>query len=279
VFTWGWNGHGQLGSGGTAVAAAPRAVEGLLGRVVAAVACGGFHTLAATTSGRLFAWGLGRDGQLGTGLRSSHVGPIAVEVEDPIVAIAAGHAHSAAVSKSGYPPLCFSPFSVVPPPALSAQPNKRSVCYTFGCGRDGRLGHGSQSEEYRPRAVKSLARVVVSAVTCGYAHTAALGREGSIWTCGKGQYGALGHGERTDGRTFRQVLAMGGVVAARVSCGGFHTAAVTVGGECFVWGDGSHHQLPVDAIDAFKPAAVRKFGKRAVTGVASGYRHTALCVT
>ena len=58
---------GQLGMGDTAGTLAPAraGAEALVERKVRMVACGGYHTVAVTEEGGLWAWGLGNHGQLG----------------------------------------------------------------------------------------------------------------------------------------------------------------------------------------------------------------------
>jgi alpha-tubulin suppressor-like RCC1 family protein len=68
VWTWGYNGNGQLGDGTTAPRSAPGQVlapPAWLGRQVVDVAAGGFHTLAILDDGTLWAWGYNGYGELG----------------------------------------------------------------------------------------------------------------------------------------------------------------------------------------------------------------------
>jgi alpha-tubulin suppressor-like RCC1 family protein len=56
VYSWGSNGHGQLGLGDTLDRASPVLVEGLEG--VRAIAASFSHNLAVTQSGAVYQWGL-----------------------------------------------------------------------------------------------------------------------------------------------------------------------------------------------------------------------------
>ena len=124
LWIWGMHSLGQLGLGSLGEVAGSFArpvmlrVQALERHHVAMVACGGFHTLAADSGGSLFAWGLGRSGQLGLGDSRSHPVPQRVNPNlfgGGIVFVAAGSAHSGAVTVGGQ-------------------------LYMWGCGRDGRLG-------------------------------------------------------------------------------------------------------------------------------------------
>ena len=64
LWAFGDNSEGQLGVGAAARdrAATPRPVEALGGERVVSVAAGGSHSLAATATGAVFAFGARRDG-------------------------------------------------------------------------------------------------------------------------------------------------------------------------------------------------------------------------
>jgi alpha-tubulin suppressor-like RCC1 family protein len=67
LFVFGSGARGQLGLGNDESASLhePRLVEALLGRRIAAVVCGGAHTLALTEDGSCWAWGDNEFGQIG----------------------------------------------------------------------------------------------------------------------------------------------------------------------------------------------------------------------
>ncbi|KAG6487048.1 hypothetical protein ZIOFF_055630 [Zingiber officinale] len=65
VFTWGKECGGRLGHGVASDSVHPRLVETLTSSAVDYVACGEFHSCAATVSGELYTWG---DGTHNTGL-------------------------------------------------------------------------------------------------------------------------------------------------------------------------------------------------------------------
>ena len=67
LFTFGFNGYGQLGSGNLEAKASPYILSNLLGQRVLDVCCGAFHTVCVCESGEIYAMGMGNKGQLGTG--------------------------------------------------------------------------------------------------------------------------------------------------------------------------------------------------------------------
>ena len=177
VLTWGYGGDGRLGHGNEYDQLNPTLVEALEGHLAVQVVCGELHTGALTADGKVFTWGLGKDGRLvcilgkrrwkllmppqGHFNRESHYIPERVIALDEyqMVQIACGGLHTAVLSDSGQ-------------------------VFTFGLGKDGRLGHGNERDQLAPKLVDSLQRFTVTQVLCGGHHTAALSDEGRIYTWG-----------------------------------------------------------------------------------------------
>lgn len=67
--------------------------------------------------------------------------------------------------------------------------------------------------------------VEVGAVSCGSRHTAAVTRDGELYTWGWGKYGQLGHGDSTSSDRPRRVehLVAEGLQAQEVVCGPWNT--------------------------------------------------------
>lgn len=108
VFSWGSNQDGQLGRGFNNNST-PVAITGgglLDGQPVIAIAAGASHSLAIAANGRVFAWGMGGSGRLGTGNTFTYFSPTPVSTSGvlagkSIVAIAAGANHSLAIDSNG----------------------------------------------------------------------------------------------------------------------------------------------------------------------------------
>lgn len=95
VYSWGSSDHGKLGHGPAPdmneesalmtthtskwwpFCPTPMEVNGLRGRPIAKVACGEFHSLAATIDGEVLAWGLSSEGLLGIEPGEEHKGALA----------------------------------------------------------------------------------------------------------------------------------------------------------------------------------------------------------
>ncbi len=105
LLSWGDNAEGQLGNGSTeGQSDLPVKVKLPKGTKVVAVAGGGGHSLALTSTGKLLSWGYDSDGQLGNG-SSGGQSDLPVKVELPkgtkVVAVAAGYLDSLALTSTG----------------------------------------------------------------------------------------------------------------------------------------------------------------------------------
>lgn len=93
IFSFGYNGNGQLGLGNNVNQANPCKVGGILtGIHIQQIVCGYAHTLALSDTGNLYAFGANSYGQLGTGNKANAVSPQQVGMEKGRwTAIAATH--------------------------------------------------------------------------------------------------------------------------------------------------------------------------------------------
>jgi len=76
VWTWGWNGFGQLGDGTFTDRSTPVQVVGLSN--VIAIAARDYHTLAIKSDGSVWAWGSGGNGELGNNKTANSNIPVQV---------------------------------------------------------------------------------------------------------------------------------------------------------------------------------------------------------
>uniref|UniRef100_A0A1I8I8Q5 HECT domain-containing protein n=1 Tax=Macrostomum lignano TaxID=282301 RepID=A0A1I8I8Q5_9PLAT len=191
LFAFGDNSRGQLGQGnfkqpGTLGACLP--VASLNGLPIQLIACGGYHCLALSHSGVLFAWGDNGKGQLGCGNTENQAWPVLCKtLRDnrltlgfQIRHVACGKEHSAALTAGG-------------------------GVFTFGSDESGQLGHGARAAgnsqiEVLPRRVADLMGSAVTQLACGHRHTLAyVASTGRIYAFGLASRGQLGIGEDKDG--------------------------------------------------------------------------------
>lgn len=107
--------------------------------------------------------------------------------------------------------------------------------FTWGRGEDGQLGLGDTSDQDEPTYVDSLRGVGVRQIACGSGHTVVLSTEGEVFTWGRGDDGRLGHGDNGWKYVPRITQALAGQVVVQVTCGSYHTAAVTGNGDLYTW--------------------------------------------
>jgi len=176
VYAWGDNTEGQTGHewtdfeedcGGRCVWL-PRLVPMPDAEVaVQTVACGSHHTLVLSTMGKMYAWGMNKHGELGTGLQHGERGgdaepqgvqPVALDVHT--LAISCGASHSAAITVDG-------------------------ALYTWGKNFKYQLGHGDKKTKATPTRVVFQEAVEVAAVACGFGHTICLSLEKMMYIWGK----------------------------------------------------------------------------------------------
>ena len=87
VYAWGNNGAVQLGDGTTTNRTTPTLVTALSGQTVTAVAGGGSHSLALTSTGAVYAWGDNYEGQLGDGTAGYKTTPATIASETVAVPV------------------------------------------------------------------------------------------------------------------------------------------------------------------------------------------------
>ena len=176
VWTWGYNGYGQLGDGSGTDRSAPVQVSGLSG--VTMVSAGMNYTIARKGDGTAWAWGWNGFGQLGDGTTFNRSTPVPVSGLSGVVAVAAGGnvdtaytVHTAALKSDG-------------------------TVWTWGSNSSGQLGDGSTTSRSVPGPVSGLTGM--TAVAVGHAHTLALKGDGTVlsWGAALGQNGSgqLGDG-------------------------------------------------------------------------------------
>ncbi|KAF7667572.1 hypothetical protein LDENG_00055490 [Lucifuga dentata] len=204
VFSWGAGEGGQLGLGTTEVAVRiPRLVKRLCEHHISQVMCGNQHCIALSRDGQLFTWGQNSSGQLGLGKGEPSKlfpQPLKSLVGIPLAQIIAGGDHSFALSLSGA---------------------------VFGWGKNsaGQLGLNDKQDRPVPCHIKFLRSQKVVYISCGDEHTAALTKDGGLFTFGDGSWGQLGHGSTNNELLPRRVLELMGTEVSQIACGRNHTLA------------------------------------------------------
>ncbi|KAK3871366.1 hypothetical protein Pcinc_023478 [Petrolisthes cinctipes] len=230
IYAWGENGYGQLGiNSSEEVVSTPHLIKSLARKQVVQVAGGANHTLALTLDGEVYSWGQNNLGQLGMRQHSSQQRePVLVSalLGTPVVLVAAGGHHSAALSQAGF-------------------------LATWGSNKYGQLGYKTDNDtncSTAPALVPNLATYSdpVVYVALGESHTAALDAHGKLWTFGHGRYGQLGHGSSDDISVPRTCLDLVGSKVTQAACGRCHTLVFLPSqGQVYAFGQGMSGQLGI----------------------------------
>ena len=235
VSSCGEGSNGRLGLGNSEDHCALTQISGLRGfsicQLATSVGWDG-HSLALATSGEVFSWGDGEDGRLGHGSDDRSRRPRMISALQPqqmlhpqllqqqrgggrdgggagdarIVFVAAGFRHSAVVTRAGQ-------------------------LLTFGCGEDGRLGHGTSFGNRRlPELVMahSLRGFKIGSVACGGSHTVCTTTDGRLsWAFGNGDYGKLGLGSNDSKGLPTEIVSLNGMRVKKVCLGDHFSVFLT----------------------------------------------------
>lgn len=219
VFSWGNNSYGQLGNNKTGNSRpVPDRVQGM--PKVKKIAAGCDFSLALLENGKVYAWGRGVYGQLGTGNLATSAVPRQVVGLENIAEIDAGCHHALALTSD-------------------------SAVKTWGYNVYGQLGNSTTKSSATPVGVDWLENV--TDIEAGAFHNYA--KEGSkVWGWGSNQYGQLLEPDAADAagasRTNRtapvEIPSLEGV--QHLAAGARHGVAVTAD-DVFTWGNNGEGQL------------------------------------
>ena len=116
------------------------------------------YITACSDTGMVFTFGQNKYGQLGLGQTSSATMPTELQTIKDVSRVCSGRYHCAAMTTTGN-------------------------LYMWGWGERGQLGQADNNNQYIPRLVNELKDYVISDVSCGDGHTAALSESVMIGSC------------------------------------------------------------------------------------------------
>ncbi|XP_068689491.1 regulator of chromosome condensation-like [Montipora capricornis] len=272
VLTLGQGDVGQLGLGEDILERKkPALVKGLDGMNIVQVECGGMHTVALTDDGKVYTWGCNDEGGLGRVTSSSDgdefsAGLVKDMENVKVVMVCAGDSHTMALSDSG-------------------------IVYGWGTYRDGsgQVGLQADGAKHEPIVILALQNDPVVKIASGNDHTAALTKNGNIFTWGCAEQGQLGRimgcfTSRGGRRGLQYILnpkqvrdRRKGLKFKDIFCGSYSTFAVAQDGSVFAWGLNNYGQLGTGDVETlYAPVKVDSLTSLCdkCVRIASGQHHT-----
>ncbi|MCP8614533.1 RCC1 domain-containing protein, partial [Bifidobacterium asteroides] len=216
LYTWGYNGYGNLGDGTNTdryrpvqVVKPQGAPDGFTWKQII---LGGYHCAAFGSDGNLYTWGENEYGELGDGTTTNRNKPI--QVGKPAGAsdgftwkqIFLGDWHSAAIGSDGN-------------------------LYTWGYNSNGQLGDGTTTNRNKPTMVSkpqgAPAGFAWQQASLGWQHTEAIGSDGQLYAWGDNSSGQLGDGTTADRHAPGRVSMPGAATPTKVLFGQAKTTGIT----------------------------------------------------
>ena len=212
LWSWGYNGTGQLGDGTKVDRTNPLKIKEE--KKFIKVSAGEYHVMAIDEEGNLWTWGRNNYGQLGDGTLIDKTFPIQIIKERKFVQISAGNYYSMAIDTEGN-------------------------LWTWGYNYYGQLGDGTKNDRNIPAVVKTEKKFI-QLVSEGYGGLA-LDEEGKLWTWGRNDGGQLGDG--TNEEKLKPVQVATTIQFTQISAAGSHCMAIDEKGNLWTWGKNDRGQL------------------------------------
>lgn len=268
VWTWGYNGNGQLGAGTVgAYVTAPVQLAGLSNMVTATG--GGYHSIAAKQDGTVWAWGYNGNGRLGDSTTVQKTAPVQIAGLTNVVEVVAGDAHTLALKSDG-------------------------TVWAWGYNFFGQLGAGSFDFTDRNTPVQVTGLTNVIAIAAGGKGSMALKADGTVWVWGMYKLNMKPYvisdtdWTNTGGASGPyQVPGLSNVIA--IAAGGTATTSVaadvllalTDDGNFYAWGSNDYGELGQGAVGYTNAKALPTLvsalvGKTILNMATSGYHVVAL---
>jgi alpha-tubulin suppressor-like RCC1 family protein len=229
-----------------------------------AVSAGGVHTCGIRTTGRLYCWGRGSSGAIGTGGNGNEDRPTEVAGGGTDWrSVSTGTFHTCARRGTGHL-WCFgydqsgqlgdggtsdqfSPVEVLGTFAdwrsVSAggnhtcgiRANRRLYCW--GADQFGQLGDGGTNSNQPAPAEVAGNHADWTAVSAGFTHTCARRSNGRLYCWGRDLEGQVGNGPPFSTVGSPALVAGGFTNWSSVAAGGYHTCARRANGRAYCWGE------------------------------------------
>ncbi|XP_047141184.2 probable E3 ubiquitin-protein ligase HERC1 isoform X1 [Hydra vulgaris] len=210
AYAWGSNSSHQLVEGNKDKILTPKKNDAFKNAIQ--LEAGQYCTFALFDDGSLHACGKGSHGKLGLGDSSSkqclHKLNLFNQNIDQISSSKGSDSHTLALTKNG-------------------------VVYSWGDGEFGKLGHGNVATQKLPKVIRGVFKnQIITFISAGSRHSAAITKDGDLYTWGEGEHGRLGHGDSSIQRVPTLVRSID--AASQVAAGCSHTVVLSKD-EMTVW--------------------------------------------
>ena len=218
----GYNSYGQLGLNNTTDKTSFTQVTPNINNDVKQIACGTYHTVILKTDGSLWGCGYNYYNQLGlSDSANKHMFVnITTNINNDVKQIACGQYHTFILKNDG------------------------SI---WGCGYNlyGQLGLSHTNDMNTFTKVVTNINSEVKQIACGFNYTFIIKNDGSLWACGRNNYGQLGLNSVSDKTTFTQVTKNISNDVKQISCGSGseHTFIIKTDGSLWSCGRNNYGQL------------------------------------
>ncbi|POM60097.1 hypothetical protein PHPALM_31087 [Phytophthora palmivora] len=219
LYTFGRNDYGQLGHNDSIDRKVPQHVEALNDQQIISVACGQYHTMVVTATGKAFAFGKNDYGQLGIDSVENQLVPVQVRgglEKQECLEIRCGYYHTIVLCSGAH-------------------------LFAFGRNDYGQLGLGRanassaaniQLQQQRfsyARLIEELEGKDIVRFACGCYHTIAASDNGVIYVFGRNNHGQLGTGDTNERIYPFPIDDFVGKRVALIAAGFYHTVVLTGG--------------------------------------------------
>ena len=260
VYSFGRNGHGELGLGDSGEGTnrgVPTEIPGL--SEIKAISAGYQHSLILSQDGEVYSFGHNNRGQLGLDDYEDRYTPVKIPGLGEIKAISAGYRHSLVLGVDGKVysfganlsgQLGFGDIVSRKVPteipglseikAISIGNNYSLILdvsgqvYSFGMNASGNLGLGDSMNRYEPTPIP---KITAKAISAGYDHSLILSQDGEVYSFGKDQFGKLGLRLKKDVDEVNiptKILSV--ALISDVSCGRYHSLLLNTTGQVHSFG-------------------------------------------